>query len=225
MSRNIIILIALIHFGGAVHALVADEPVAASQPATSDADKLVAEVISTAGGEEKLFSVFRFRERVLVQDSTAEPVKDGEAGNRTSVLVAGGDWWVGSSRRTYETAHVLCWAWSLRILLDDKAEFEMLPELTISDKPATGLRVSKATDEPVDLWFDKDTRRLAAIDYKDSRNLFSEWKETSGGFKYPSHVIGIRFADRPQGTLLDKQWYQTDILEITPLTEVPAELK
>lgn len=227
MLRNIIFLIVLCLSGSSAHALLPDESASTPIQATSspDPEELIADVIAAAGGKDKLFRLFRFRERVLVQDSPAEPVKEDEPGNRTSVVVAGGDWWVGSSKRMYETAHVLCQAWSLRILLDDTAEFELLPELILSDKPTTGLRVSKATEEPVDLYFDKETRQLAAIDYKDSRNLFSEWKETSDGFKYPSHVIGIRFADRANGTLKDKQWYQTDILEITPLAELPPELK
>ena len=37
--------------------------------------------------------------------------------------------------------------------------------------------------------------------------------------------VGFRFADRAAGKLQHKQWYQTDLLELTPLTEPPAELK
>jgi hypothetical protein len=38
-------------------------------------------------------------------------------------------------------------------------------------------------------------------------------------------VTGYRFADAAAGTLQAKQWYQTDILELKPLSELPAELK
>jgi hypothetical protein len=55
--------------------------------------------------------------------------------------------------------------------------------------------------------------------------VFSEWKKTQARDAYPSHVIGIRFVDLKAGTLADNQWYQTDILEITPLAELPIELK
>ena len=95
----------------------------------------------------------------------------------------------------------------------------------MADIPAFGLRVTESIKEPIDLFFDKESKRLVAIDYTDTRHLFSEWKKTIEGHQYPSHVVGFRFADRAAGNLQDKQWYQTDILELTPLMELPAELK
>ncbi|MCY2964469.1 MAG: hypothetical protein NT069_12685 [Planctomycetota bacterium] len=79
--------------------------------------------------------------------------------------------------------------------------------------------------EPIDLYFDKADNRLVAIDYTDTRHLFSDWKKTEDGHVYPAHVAGYRFQDKAKRTLQDKQWYQTDILELTPLTELPPELK
>lgn len=69
------------------------------------------------------------------------------------------------------------------------------------------------------------SHKLLAIDYTDTRHIFSEWKTTEAGHQYPSHVTGYRFADAAAGTLQAKQWYQTDILELKPLAELPAELK
>ena len=88
-----------------------------------------------------------------------------------------------------------------------------------------GLRVTESIAEPVDLWFDAEKKQLVAIDYTDTRHFFSEWKTTDAGHRYPSHVTGHRFADLAAKTTKDKQWYQTDILSLTPLDALPADLK
>ena len=190
-----------------------------------DPKQLVEQVVAAAGGEEKLLKLFRFRERILVTAAPAAPVIADEKGNRISVVEVAGDWWLGASKRGKDKVRVLCWAWSLRILLDPKSKIEVLPETAINGKPAFGLRVSESLQEPIDLLFDKEDRRLVAIDYTDTRHFFSEWKKTGEGHSYPSHVVGHRFADRAKGMLNEQQWYQTDILELTPLSELPAELK
>ena len=187
--------------------------------------KLVEEVVATAGGEEKLLKLFRFRERVLITSTPAAPVTADEKENRTSVVQVSGYWWIGAAKRDKDKVRVLCWTWSLRILRDPKSKIQTVPDINVSDKPAFGLRVTESVKEPIDLFFDKESKRLVAIDYTDTRHLFSEWKKTAEGHQYPSHVVGFRFADRAAGKLQDKQWYQTDILELTPLTELPADLK
>lgn len=82
-----------------------------------DPRELVAQVVKTAGGEEKLLKLFRFRERLLITDTPAAPVTQSEKENRTSVVKVGGDWWVGKAKRDKDKVRVLCLAWSLRILL------------------------------------------------------------------------------------------------------------
>ena len=198
--------------------LVADDADAATK-------KLVEEVVATAGGEEKLLKLFRFRERVLITATPAAPVTPDEKENRTSVVQVSGNWWIGTAKRDKDKVRVLCWTWSLRILLDPKSKIQTVPDITVADKPAFGLRVTESVKEPIDLFFDKESKRLVAIDYTDTRHLFSDWRKTAEGHQYPSHVVGFRFADRAAGKLQDMQWYQTDILELTPLTELPAELK
>ncbi len=147
-------------------------------------------------GEEKLLDVFRFHERVLIT-LTPAPLVDGETkGNRTSVVKAGGGWWVGAKKRNKDKVRVLCWAWSLRILLDDKSKIEAIRDIVVDKKPAFGLRVTGSVKEPIDLFFDKELKRLSAIDYTDSRHVFSDWQETKEGHLYPAHVAGFRFADR-----------------------------
>ena len=106
-----------------------------------------------------------------------------------------------------------------------KNEVNGVYELTINNKPVFGLRVTESITEPIDLFFDKETKRLTAIDYTDTRHVFSDWKKSAEGHHYPAHVAGFRFTDKASGTTQESQWYQTDILELTPLTELPSELK
>ena len=191
----------------------------------SDAKQLVKQVVEAAGGEGKLLKLFRFRERMLITDTPAAPVTADEKENRTSVVQVGGDWWIGAEKRDKDKVRVLCWAWSLRILLDPKSKLKPLPATMVVGQPVLGVRVSESIKDSIDLWFDKDEQRLIAIDYADTRHIFSEWKTSTEGYKYPSHVAGYRFVDRSKGAIHEKQWYQTDILELTPLSELPADLK
>ena len=136
-----------------------------------DAKKLVEQVVKAAGGEEKLLKLFRFRERVLITATPAARVTADEKENRTSVVQVGGDWWIDKNKRYKDKVRVLCWAWSLRILLEPKSKVATIAETTVAGKPALGLRVSESVKEPIDLLFDKETNRLVAIDYTDTRQL------------------------------------------------------
>jgi len=191
-------------------------------PETTESVKAV---IQAVGGEGRLLELFRFRERVLITDTPAPPVAKNEPGNRTSVVQVAGDWWIGTAKRDKEKVRILCWAWSLRILLDPKSRVQAIPDVTVADQPAFGLRVTGAVKDPIDLHFHKESKRLVAIDYDDTRHIFSEWRETAAGHRYPSHVVGFRFENREAGQLKARQWYQTDILELTPLKELPGDLQ
>lgn len=193
--------------------------------AEQDPQKLVEQVSKSAGGEARLLKLFRFRERVLITGTAAPPVAEGEKGNRTSVVQVGGDWWIGTTKRDKDKVRVLCWAWSLRILLDTDSKIQSVPDVMVADKPSFGLRVTGSVKKPIDLYFDKESNRLVAIDYDDTRHIFTEWKKTDDGHLYPSHVVGFRFENREAGKLKDNQWYQTDILELIPLSELPSDLK
>ncbi len=189
----------------------------------ADAAKRVHEVVAAAGGEEKLLKLFRFSERVLIT-ATVTPLKPDDKSNRMSVVEVGNRWWVGAAPRDKDKVRVLCWAWSLRILLEPKSKVASIDDAQIGDRSAFGLRVTESVKEPIDLYFDQKDQRLLAIDYTDTRHVFGEWKETGEGHFYPSHVVGFRFADRATRKLNENQWYQTDILELTPLQELPTEL-
>jgi hypothetical protein len=197
------------------------------QPVRADdaAQDLLTKVIGRAGGEPKLLSKFRLRERVLIQSQPAALPTENEPGNRTSVVEIGKNMWLGTKKRDKDKVRVLCWAWSLRLLLAPEAELTTLPETMIAGQRAVGLRAAKATKEPVDLWFDAGSMRLLAIDYTDTRHVFSDWTETAEGHQYARHVAGYRFQDPARKAVAEKQWYQTDLLELTPLTELPADLE
>ena len=126
-------------------------------------------VIKAIGGEDNLLDIFRFSERVLIT-ATETPLMEGKTkANRSSVVKVGTAWWVGTTKRSKDKVRVLCWAWSLRILLDKTSKIETIPDVQINNKPVFGLRVTESITEPIDLFFDKETKRLTAIDYTDTR--------------------------------------------------------
>jgi hypothetical protein len=212
------ILLTILTIGGS-------QPLPSAADESGEAKARIDQVVKAAGGEDKLLKVFRFRERVIISDKAPPEVKPDEKGNRTSVVEIGGDWWIGAAKRDKEKVRILVSAWSLRLLLDPKSEVESLGDASVLGKEAFGLRVTGSVKEPVDLFFDRENGRLLCFDYTDTRHVVSEWKKTEEGHPYASRTIGYRFADRAKRTVSDKPWYQTDILELTVLKEVPAELK
>lgn len=147
----------------------------------SEQSELVDRVIKTAGDKSKLLELFRFGERVLNANTPAALVTQDEKGNRASVVKVADDWWIGTAKREKDQVRVLCWAWSLRILLNPNARIRLVPDVKLNDKTVFGLRVTGAFKELIDLSFDKESNRLVAIDYDDTRYIFSVWKETNDG--------------------------------------------
>ncbi|MBP86882.1 MAG: hypothetical protein CMJ64_09215 [Planctomycetaceae bacterium] len=76
---------------------------------------------------------------------------------------------------------VLCWAWSLRIPLDDKSKIDAISDIVVDKKPVFGLRVTGSVKESIDLFFDRESNRIAAIDYTDTRHVCSGWKKPKEG--------------------------------------------
>jgi len=190
-----------------------------------DAAERVDAVINAVGGPEKLLNIVRFGERLSVgSKSVALPQSDAKV-TRVSVVQAGGGWWLGKKERNKDKVRVLFQAWSLQILRDPKSKIEALPQTTVNDIPVVGLRVSESTAEPLELWFDAKSLRLVAIDYTNGRNVFSEWKQTPDGHHYTSRAIGFRFVNKAERTVKETHWYVTDILEFTPLAELPEEFR
>jgi hypothetical protein len=206
-------------------ALVATLLAAGAARADDAAKALAAKVVERAGGEAKLLKLFRMREQVHVTNKLLpSPAADAKE-NRVSIVEVGGDWWLAGKPRGKDKVRVLCWAWSLRLLLAPEARLSTLPEAAVAGKPSVGLKVEGATKDPVDLWFNKETMSLVAIDYTDTRHVFSHWTETPAGHRYAAEVHGYRFANVAEKKASETQWYQSHILELTPLDELPEELK
>lgn len=187
----------------------------ASEP---DAKTLVKQVVTAAGGEDKLLKLFRTRETVNV---SSDPEK--KAPERVSVYEPPNYWWTGKTERVVdekapkEPATFLVWAWTLGALTDPASKVDVIPEVTESDKPAFGLRVSGTVTPALDLYFDKAESRLLRIDWRSDIVRFSDWKEHDG-VKYPAKCVGYKKST-------GKPWYFSEIIELERLKELPEGLK
>lgn len=173
-----------------------------------------ASIIDAVGGEAKLLKLFRMKERLAV---SGDPAAKGN--ERTSICEPPGHWWLGKNDRVVkdkEPATFLVWAWTLGILTDPKSKIERLPDPESKDARVFGLRVSESVTPHMDLYFDRESRRLSHIEWRADRHVFSDWKEVDG-VAYPSKCIGYKLKD-------NKHWYHTEILELERLTELPAGL-
>lgn len=191
--------------------LVLTCPTIAEEPS---APQLIDEVVTAAGGKEKLLTLLRIKERLNV---SSDPEKKGN--ERVSVLEPPAHWWLGTRDRVKqdkEPATFLVWAWTLGALVDPKSKVETVPDITEDDQPAFGLRVAGTIDPPLDLYFNQADNRLVRIDWRSDIHRFSDWKEHDGAH-YPAKCIGYKKAS-------GKPWYFTEILELERLKELPAGL-
>ena len=186
----------------------ADEKGDADQKAKTA--QVVKRVVEAVGGKDKLMKLFQIKEQLKVYDL------EGNGFERISVLEPPKYWWVDGEDRMDEPAKYLVWAWTLGALNNPESKLTELPEIKEGDVSAYGLRVSGTIDPPLDMYFDKKDDLLLRIDWRDDFCRFSEWKEADG-LKYPSRAIGFKKND-------EKPWYQSDILELTRLTEAPEGL-
>jgi hypothetical protein len=182
--------------------------------AEPDSQALVKQVVTAAGGEEKLLKLFRIRELLNV---SSDPAK--KATERVSVLEPPKYWWLGKRERVKEQkepATFLVWAWTLGAVTDPASKVEVIPDITEADKVAVGLRVSGTIDPPMDLYFDKTESRLVRIDWRADIHRFSDWKQHDG-VHYPAKCIGYR---KTSG----KPWYFSEIVELERLDQLPEGL-
>jgi hypothetical protein len=177
-------------------------------PAPAD---LVRSLLDAAGGEAKVLRLFRFKESLVVGKAPAK--------TRESIAQPPDHWWVGQRDRVLEEsepAAFLVWAWTLAPLLDDKSTLEIVPDAEHEGRPAIGIRVSGRTEKPMVLVFDAGTKRLARVDWRGDRNVFSDWRQLDGLW-YAAKVAGYKADGR--------QWYHTELLEVERLTDLPAHLR
>ncbi len=186
-------------------------PTAAEEP---DVKILASKAVAAAGGEEKLLKLLRIRERLNL---SADPEKPGN--ERVSVLEPPKYWWLGKRERVRderEPATFLVWAWTLGALTDPGSKLEAIPEVTEGDKPAVGLRISETIKPPMDCYFDKENHRLVRIDWRSDIHRFSDFREHDGA-TYAAKCVGFKKST-------GKQWYNTEILELERLSELPEGL-
>jgi hypothetical protein len=181
------------------------------------AKPLIARAVAAAGGEAKLLRWFTFKDRVLLGDKDT-----GFGAKRESVMDAPRHWWLktqaGYSERKGEPATFLVWAWTLRALTDPASTLDVVPDVKDGETELWGLRVSGGVTPPMELYFTKQTDLLARVDWRSDIHRFSEWKTLPSGVKYPARVVGHKKAD-------NRIWYFSDVLEVTPLPELPEKLR
>lgn len=191
------------------------ESIHTADSAEPETKTLVKQVVTAAGGEDKLLKLFQTRERVNV---SSDPDKKGN--ERVCVFEPPKHWWVGKKDRVKEQkepATFLVWAWTLGALTDAKSKVDVIPEITEADKPAFGLRISGTIDPPMDIYFDKAESRLVRIDWRADIHRFSVWKEHDG-VKYSAKCVGYK---KNTG----KPWYFSEIFELERLKELPDGLE
>lgn len=178
---------------------------------TEKIQALVEKAVTAHGGREKLLRTFRWKERYTFGD-------DEKGTLREARLDPPDAWWAGPrnialgnkdrSDKTY-----LVWSWTLVPLLEKDSRLGLLPDVEVAGKPAAGLRLSREGRADLSLYFDKETGRLARIDWRTYHCLFDGWKETDGA-RYPSRAE-VR---RKDGSLHLK----TEFLELERLGAAPA---
>ena len=194
--------------------LFASYPLIAQDAAPADAKPLIEKAITAIGGEEKIFRLFRIKERFNFGNVLAEVDKSS---SRDSVMEPPLYWWVGGADRTDEPAKFDLWGWTLGALVDPESVVKIIPEVIENEKPAPGLRVSGTIDPAMDLYFDPANHRLIRIDWRGDIYRFSEWKEYDGTGYHAKTVMSKIKAKEP--------WLFHEILELERLSELPEGLE
>lgn len=184
--------------------------------AEPDVRALVDRAVRAAGGNDSLPAYFTFKDRVLLGETDT-----GLGSRRESVVDAPRNWWfkksAGYTRRENEPASFLVWAWTLRAFTDSASTVEQIPDTTDGGTELWGLRISGSITPAMDVYFAKSSNLLTRIDWRSDIHRFSNWKTAPGGFKYPARVVGHKKAT-------GKIWYFDDVIEVTPLKELPPGL-
>lgn len=178
-------------------------------PKTESAESLVRKAVAAVGGEDKLLRVFRMKDELYL-GASQKPIM------RVGFLEPPGFWWEGKVNRSVEQkepARFLVWTWTLGSLVDPKSKVTTLPDVDLDGQPAFGLRVAGTIEPPLDAYFLRKHAKLAEIRWRDSRHVFSDWRQVDGVW-YAAKCAGFR----PKAK---DAWYRTTIVEIERLKELP----
>ena len=160
---------------------------ALATPQDSDKVKaIVDKAVAAHGGADKLLRTFRWKEKYYFGEETKGTI-------RQASLVPPEEWWAGpkniaagSADRSDKT--YLVWVWTLVPLLDKDSKLALLPDLEVDGGPAAGLKISREGRKDISLYFNKDTGRLARIDWRTFHVTFENWKEHDGAH-YPAKAV------------------------------------
>ena len=177
-----------------------------------DAKSLAANVIASAGGKDKLLKQFRMKERF-----NAGAKRTTSATTRTSIVAPPKYWWVGATERGVEPAKTTTWAWTLGVLTDAKSQVALIPGVTEDKTPLDGLRITGTVSPALDMYFDKKTRQLVRVDWRNDIYIFSEWHKYDGT-RYPAKCIMYKRKARVP-------WFHHEIIQLERLKKLPANLK
>ena len=173
---------------------------------------IVSAAVEASGGKEKLLKLFSMKEQLILG-----PDGKKKGSPRSTVLEPPKYWWQGGKDRAGEPAKLLVWVWTLGAFSDPQTKLASIPEIKDGERTLVGLEASGTLEPAMKVYFDKQTKLIARIDWRGSIHRFSEWKELDG-LKYPSRTIGSYAAG-------DKPWYQTDITELVRLKDLPEGVK
>lgn len=180
-----------------------------SEPA---AIQFAAEVVEASGGAAKLLRRFRMQERFnFGTERTVEGTK------RTSILELPKYWWVSTQERGEEPAKIPTWAWTLVPLTEAKSRLAIIPDVVENDLPLAGIRIEATVSPALDMYFNKETLRLARIDWGNDIYLFSDW-ENYDGCTCPARCTILKRDTRVA-------WFHHQILGVERLSELPANLQ
>lgn len=217
MKLNCLLLLCALTGAHVVAADSKSAPAPTNGVVSAAAQPLVARALAAIGGPAVQLRWFTFKDRVLLGATDT-----GFGAKRESVMDAPAHWWLktpaGYSERKDEPAVFLVWAWTLRALTDAGATVDVVPAVKDGETELWGLRVSGPVKPAMELYFAKGTDVLARIDWRSDIHRFTDWKTHASGVKYPARVVGHKKAD-------NRIWYFDDVLEVTPLKELPEKLR
>jgi len=185
---------------------------AAALAAETEAETLVAKIVASHGGAEKLLRTFKFTEIYLLAG------KD-KGTERTSILQPPNLWYVGKTERvSQQNKGGVChdvWMWTLAPLIDSKTKLESLPDASVEGKAAHALKVSGSIEPPMNVFFDAASDDLLKIEWKGEQFLFSD-PIAVDGTRLPSKCVLIGKTG--------KERMRTELKKIERLQTLPAEL-
>jgi hypothetical protein len=186
-----------------------------AQAQTADSKPLVDQVLTAAGGKDKLLTLFRIQEIFHFGDKP-EPAEGKKRSTRASVIEPPKYWWLGKKERAEEPAKYDVWAWTLGIFTAPESKIEVIPDMTDDGKTCFGLRVSGSVDPAMDFYFDKATSLLHRLDWRGDFYRFTEYKEHDGA-KYASRTVIYKKAG-------GKPWFFHEVTGVERLKELPEGL-